>query len=58
MSGVLVSARRVLTSEWVKLRSFRSTAWTLLSAVVLMIGIGWLAGWGSNDNWSGLPPQE
>ncbi len=53
-----VTARRVLTSEWVKLRSLRSTAWTLLSAVVLMIGIGWLAGWGSNDSWSDLSPQE
>jgi ABC-2 type transport system permease protein len=53
-----VNARRVLASEWVKLRSLRSTAWTLLSAVVLMIGIGWLAGWGSNDSWSDLSPQE
>ena len=53
-----VTARRVLISEWVKLRSLRSTAWTLLSAVVLMIGIGWLAGWGSNDSWSDLSPRE
>jgi hypothetical protein len=53
-----VTARRVLRSEWVKLRSLRSTAWTLLSAVVLMIGIGWLAGWGANDTWSDLSPQE
>ena len=53
-----VTARRVLLSEWVKLRSLRSTAWTLLSAVVLMIGIGWLAGWGANDTWSDLSPQE
>ena len=53
-----VTARRVLLSEWVKLRSLRSTAWTLLSAVVLMIGIGWLAGWGARDTWSELSPQE
>ncbi len=53
-----VTARRVLASEWVKLRSLRSTAWTLLSAVVLMSGIGWLAGWGTNDTWSELSPQE
>ncbi|MCU1590455.1 MAG: hypothetical protein JWP11_1711 [Frankiales bacterium] len=53
-----VTARRVLVSEWVKFRSLRSTAWTLLSAVLLMIGIGWLAGWGSNDSWSDLSPQE
>ena len=53
-----VTARRVLLSEWVKLRSLRSTAWTLLAAVVVMIGLGWLAGWGSNTNWSDLSPQE
>jgi ABC-type transport system involved in multi-copper enzyme maturation permease subunit len=53
-----VSTRRVLLSEWVKFRSLRSTAWTLLAAVVLMIGIGWLAGWGSNDSWAELSPQE
>ncbi|MCW2665295.1 MAG: putative transporter transrane protein [Frankiales bacterium] len=53
-----VTARRVLASEWVKFRSLRSTAWTLLSAVLLMIGIGWLAGWGSNDSWADLSPQE
>ncbi|MCW2606958.1 MAG: transport system permease protein [Frankiales bacterium] len=53
-----VSARRVLASEWVKLRSLRSTAWTLFCAVLLMIGIGWLAGWGSNDSWSDLDPAE
>jgi ABC-2 type transport system permease protein len=55
MSAVLTSSRtveaapagplkvtqgRVVRSEWIKFRSVRSTVWTLLSAVVLMIGIG------------------
>ena len=31
---------RVLLSEWTKFRSLRSTIWTLLTAVVLSIGIG------------------
>jgi ABC-2 type transport system permease protein len=53
-----VSTRRVLRSEWVKLRSLRSTAWTLLVAVALMIGLGWLAGWGTNVNWSEHSAQE
>jgi ABC-type transport system involved in multi-copper enzyme maturation permease subunit len=35
-----VTQARVLRSEFTKLRSLRSTLWTLLSAVVLMIGIG------------------
>jgi ABC-2 type transport system permease protein len=35
-----VTQPRVLLSEWTKFRSLRSTVWTLLSAVVLTIGIG------------------
>jgi ABC-2 type transport system permease protein len=35
-----VTQRRVLHSEWTKFRSLRSTVWTLLVAVTLMIGIG------------------
>jgi ABC-2 type transport system permease protein len=53
-----VSIGRVLCSEWVKLRSLRSTAWTLLVAVVLMIGLGWLAGWDINATWSDHTPQQ
>src|SRR6266566_5175322 len=35
-----VTQPRVLLSEWTKFRSLRSTVWTLLTAVVLTIGIG------------------
>jgi ABC-2 type transport system permease protein len=35
-----VTQLRVLRSEWTKFRSLRSTTWTLLTALVLMIGIG------------------
>jgi ABC-2 type transport system permease protein len=35
-----VTQPRVLLSEWTKFRSLRSTIWTLLTAVVLSIGIG------------------
>jgi ABC-2 type transport system permease protein len=34
-----VTQRRVLLSEWTKFRSLRSTLWTLLVGVVLMVGI-------------------
>jgi ABC-2 type transport system permease protein len=37
---VAVRARDVLTSEWTKLRSVRSTYWTLLVAVVTPLGTG------------------
>ncbi len=37
---VKVTQLRVITSEWTKLRSLRSTVWTLLIGITLMIGIG------------------
>jgi len=40
VSPLKVTLARVARSEFTKLRSLRSTLWTLLSAVVLMIGIG------------------
>jgi ABC-2 type transport system permease protein len=38
--GLKVTQARILRSEWTKFRSVRSTMWTLLTALVLMIGIG------------------
>ena len=35
-----VTQLRVLASEWTKLRSLRSTMWTMVAAVVLTVGIG------------------
>lgn len=40
MAGLKVTQGRVLRSEWTKFRSLRSTVWTLLIAVVLMVGLG------------------
>ena len=39
-SALRVTQGRVLLSEFTKFRSLRSTMWTLLAAVVLMIGLG------------------
>lgn len=38
-----VTLRRVVVSEWVKLRSLRSSRWTLLAAVAVVIGFALLA---------------
>ncbi len=40
ISAPRVTQARVLRSEWIKFRSLRSTVWTLLTALVLMIGLG------------------
>lgn len=34
-------------SEWIKFRTLRSTAWTLVVTVVLLVGVSVLAAWGS-----------
>jgi ABC-2 type transport system permease protein len=39
-TGLRVTQLRVVRSEWTKFRSLRSTLYTLLAAVVLMIGLG------------------
>jgi ABC-type transport system involved in multi-copper enzyme maturation permease subunit len=41
-----VTQTRVLNSEWIKLRTLRSTFWTLFGAVVATIGLGMLFSWG------------
>jgi hypothetical protein len=53
-----VSQPRVLTSEWIKLRSLRSTGYTLLAALVAMIALGCVVGWATNSHWSTIDPQE
>ena len=39
-TGQRVTQARVVRSEWTKLRSVPSTAWSLLAAVVLIVGFG------------------
>lgn len=53
-----VTPGRVLTSEWIKMRSLRSTGFTLLAAVVAMIAIGWIVGWATNAHWASMDPGE
>ena len=38
---------RVVAGEWIKLRTVRSTVWTLVAMVALMVGFATLAAWGS-----------
>jgi ABC-2 type transport system permease protein len=53
-----VTPARVLNSEWIKMRSLRSTALTLLAAVTTMVAAGWLFGWATNRQWSTTPPEQ
>ena len=53
-----VSQARVLRSEWIKLRSLRSTTLTLVAAVVAMIVLAWVVGWATNAHWNTMDPGE
>lgn len=47
-----LTQRRVIRSEWTKLRSLRSTLFALLAAVVFVIGLGTLISWAQASHWS------
>lgn len=49
---------RVMRSEWTKLFSLRSTAWTLLALVAATVGIGTLTSWGTNHGWPSMSPGD
>ncbi len=53
-----VTLSRVARSEWTKLRSVRSTRWTVLVALLLIIGIGILACVIFESRWPNLGPEE
>ncbi len=53
-----VTPLRVALSEWTKFRSLRSTIYTLLTAVALMVGIGALFTAISADQAGGLEPGQ
>jgi len=46
-----------LRSEFTKIRSVRSTYWTLLALIVVMVGIGALASWGAATHSRQLGPD-
>ena len=53
-----VTQSRILLSEWTKLRSVRSTRWSLLAAFVLTIGIAALATAVVRNHWPSMSPAD
>ncbi|GGS61525.1 ABC transporter [Planobispora rosea] len=54
----VISARAVLSAEWIKLRTLRSTAVTLLLGVVLSAGLGYLLGLSFSANLSRMAREQ
>lgn len=48
----------VLASEWTKLRSLRSTVWSLIAAVGVLVGFGLLFSWGVVSRWDRIGARE
>lgn len=53
-----VTQAHVLRSEWTKLRTLRSTRWSLLAAFVAMGGLGILVAAVQMSRWTQLEPRE
>ena len=53
-----VTQARVAFSEWTKLRSLRSTRWSLLAAIVLTIGLPALFAAVTSSHWGSMSPHE
>jgi ABC-type transport system involved in multi-copper enzyme maturation permease subunit len=53
-----VTQLRVIRSEWTKLRTLRSTRWSLLAAVISMGGLGALIAAVQMSRWTRLDPGE
>jgi ABC-2 type transport system permease protein len=53
-----VTQARVAVSEWTKLRSLRSTRWSLFAAILLTIGFPVLFAAVTSSHWGSMSPQE
>jgi hypothetical protein len=53
-----VTQARVALSEWTKLRSLRSTRWSLFAAIVLTIGLPALFAAVTSSHWGSMSPHE
>jgi hypothetical protein len=57
-AGIRVTQARVALSEWTKLRSLRSTRWSVLVAVVLTIGFPCLFAAVTSSHWGSMSPGD
>ena len=53
-----LSAAGLLRSEWTKLRSLRSTVWSYVVAVLLVVGLSAVICVATANHWSQMDPQE
>jgi ABC-type transport system involved in multi-copper enzyme maturation permease subunit len=52
-----VGLGQALRSEFTKIRSVRSTYWTLLAVIVITVGLGILFSWGTESHWNQMSAE-
>ena len=52
------ASRQALRSEFTKIRSVRSTYWTLLAVIVVTVGLGALFSWGTASHWNQVSRRD
>jgi ABC-2 type transport system permease protein len=57
-SGIRVTQSRVVRSEWLKMRTLRSSWVTWGIAVLAMAGIGIIISWSTASSWTHMRPRE
>jgi ABC-2 type transport system permease protein len=57
-AATITDTRRLMLAEWIKLRSLRSSRWTLAALVVASIGLGVLLSAEAATHWSHLSPAD
>jgi ABC-type transport system involved in multi-copper enzyme maturation permease subunit len=58
LAAARLTAAGIARSEWTKLRSLRSTVWSLIVAVVLIVGLAAIICAATAANWNQLDPIE
>ena len=53
LAGSKAGFGHLMLAEWTKIRSVRSTAWTLILFVILTVGLTGLFSWVTEANWTG-----
>lgn len=48
----------LISAEWIKIRSVRSTTWSVVLTVALSVGLAYLVGLSFRTNFAHLPPDE
>lgn len=57
-AATFIDTRRLMHAEWIKLRSLRSSRWTLAALVIVSIGLGVLMSAEAATHWSDLSPAD